>query len=74
MFPSIDNKMGINSVIKFLDERACKDPLTQCVIESLEICLNSNNSVFNNTNYIQTVGTAQGPDMLCLYANSYGRT
>ena len=25
LFPSIDNKMGINSVIKFLDKRACKD-------------------------------------------------
>ena len=63
MFPSIDNKMGINSVIKFLNERACKDPPTQCVIEALELCLNCNNSVFNNTNSIQTDGTAQGPHM-----------
>ena len=35
MFPSIESKMGINSVKKFLDERACKDPPTQCVIEAL---------------------------------------
>ena len=53
MFPSIDNKMGVNSVIKLLDERECKDPPTQCVIEALELCLNCNNSVFNKTNYIQ---------------------
>ena len=52
MFPSINNKMGINYVKKFLDERACKDPLTQCVIEALELCLSCNNSVINNTNYI----------------------
>ena len=56
MFPSIDNKMGVNSVIKLLDERVCKDPPTKCVIEALELCLNCNNSVFNKTNYIQTNG------------------
>ena len=27
-FPSIDNKMGINSVKKFLNKRACKDSPT----------------------------------------------
>ena len=37
MFPSIDNKMGVNSVIKLLDERVCKDPPTKCVIEALEL-------------------------------------
>ena len=59
MFPSIDNKMEINSV-KFLDERTCKDPPTKCVIEALELCLSCNNSVFNNTNYIQTVAQLKG--------------
>ena len=59
MFPSIDNKMGINSVKKFLDERVYKDPPTQCVIEALELCLSCNKSVFNNTNYIQIDGSAQ---------------
>ena len=69
MFPSIDNKMVINSVKKFLDERACKDPPTQCVIEAFELCLSCNNSVFNNTNYIQTDDTAQGPHMPCSYSD-----
>ena len=67
MFPSIDNKMGIHSVNKVLDERASKDP--QCVIETLELCLSCNNSVFNNTIYIQTDGTAQGPHMSCSYSD-----
>ena len=67
MFRSIDNKMGINSVKKFLDERVYKDPPTQCVIEALELCLSCNKSVFNNTNYIQTDGSAQGPHMSCSY-------
>ena len=47
----------------------CKDPPTQCVIEALELCLCCNNSVFNNTNYIQTDGTVQGPHMLCSYSD-----
>ena len=52
IFPSIDNKMGINSVIKLLNKRACKGPPAQCVIEALELCLNCNKSILNNTNYI----------------------
>ena len=67
MFPSIDNKMGINSVKKMLDERECKDPPTQCIIGTLELCLSCNNSVFNNTNYIQKDGTAQWSHMSCSY-------
>ena len=55
---SIDNKMGINPVIKLLNKRRCKNPPTKCIIEALELYLNCNNSIFNNTNYIQTDGTA----------------
>ena len=65
IFPSIDNKLGINSVIKLLNKRGCKSPPTQCVIEALELCLNCNNSIFNNTSYIETDSTAQGPHMSC---------
>ena len=36
MFPSVDNKMEINSVKKFLDEKACKDSPTQCVIGAMK--------------------------------------
>ena len=66
MFPSIDNEMGINSVIKLLNKRVCKDPTKQCVVEALELCLNCNNSIFNNTNYIQTDDPAQRFHMSCL--------
>ena len=59
MFPSIDDKMRINSVIKLLNKRPFKNPPTQCVLEALELCLNCSNSIFNNTNYIQTDDTAQ---------------
>ena len=69
MFPSIDNKLDINSVIKLLNKRGCKNPPTQCVNEALELCLNCNNSIFNNTSYIQTDSIAQGPHMSCSCAN-----
>ena len=69
MFPSIDNNMGIASVRKYLDERESKDLPTDCVIEALELCLSCNNSVFNDTNYLQTDGTAQGPHMSCSYTD-----
>ena len=61
--------MRITSVRKYLDERESKDLPTDCVIEALELCLSCNNSVFNNTNYLQTDGTAQGPHMSCSYAD-----
>ena len=46
---------------KNLNERACTNRPSQCVIEALELCLNCNNSIFNNTNYIETDGTDEGP-------------
>ena len=76
MFPSIDNKPGLKSVHDILELRDSKFLPTSCVIEALELCLSCNKSTFNNTNYLQTVGTAQGPYMLRSYADvpllSYG--
>ena len=69
MFPSIYNKSGLKSVYDILELRDSKFPSTSCIIEALELCLSCNNSTFNNTNYLQTDGTAQGPHMSCSYAD-----
>ena len=69
MFSSIDNKSGLKSVHDILELHNSKFPPTSCVIDALELCLSCNNSVFNNTNYLQTDGTAQGPHMSCSYAD-----
>ena len=45
----------------------CKGPPTQCAIEVLELSLSIKKSLFNNTNYIQTDGTPQGPHMSYSY-------
>ena len=44
-------------------------PPTDCIIEALKSCLESNNSVFNNKHFLQTNGTAQGPHTSCSYGD-----
>ena len=63
MFPNIDNNLGLSSVKKYLDLCSKNIPLTNCLLEALELCLICNNSIFNNENYFQIDGTAQGPHM-----------
>ena len=69
MFPNIDNNLGLSSVKKYLDLCSGNIPPTNCLLEALELCLSCNNSIFNNENYLQTDGTAQGPHMSCSYAD-----
>ena len=63
MFPNIDNKSGLDAVKSVLLKRSTDTPPVECILESLELCLTCNNSVFNNRNFLKTDGTAQGPDM-----------
>ena len=69
MFPSIDNKSGIKAVKEMLNVRENKNPPTECILEALRLCLECNNSVFNDKNFLQTDGTAQGPHMSCSYSD-----
>ena len=65
MFPSIDNNFGLKTVSKLLE--SCVNKFLPTVIEALELCLTYDNYIFNNKNYLQTNGTAQGPHMSCSY-------
>ena len=58
MFPSIHNNMGITSDRKCLDQMECNDIPNDFVIEALELYLSCNIYASNNTNYLQTDGTA----------------
>ena len=69
MFPSIDNRSGLESVKNILIANEFDMDSTQCIVEALEICLTCNNSKFNDQNFLQTDGTAQGPHMSCSYAD-----
>ena len=58
MYLSINNDRGIAAVKNALETRANKTPLTDCIIEGLEICLKCNNSRFDSQNLLQFNGTA----------------
>ena len=65
MFPNIDNKSGLDALKSVLLRRPTNTPPVKCILEGLELNLTCNNSIFNNRNFLQTDGTAQGPHMSC---------
>ena len=69
MFPNIDNNLGISAVRKALDSRLVKFPSTNCIVEAIEICLQTNNCQFSGINFVQKHGTAMGPKNACSYAD-----
>ena len=69
MFPNIDNNLGISAVRKALDSRLVKFPSTNCIVEAIEICLQTNNCQFSGINLVQKHGTAMGPKNACSYAD-----
>ena len=68
MFPSIDNVLGLEAVSEILHNRESDFPPTECILDALKLCLECNNSVFNNRFYLQVDGTAMGPHMCCSYS------
>ena len=69
MFPSIDNRSGLESVKNILITNEFDMDSTQCIVETLKICLTCSNSKFNDQNFLQTDGTAQGAHMSCSYGD-----
>ena len=57
MFPSIDNKLGIKTVQKELNNGKSKNLPTESVLDTSRLCLDLNNSVFHDNRFIQTDGT-----------------
>ena len=69
MYPSIDNKRGVEVIRNLLNSRTTLKPSTDCVIEALEIWLTCNNSEFAKQNFLQSNGTATGAPNSCSYAD-----
>ena len=44
-------------------------PPTAYIIEAHKLCLQCNNSIFNNKHFLQSDGTAQGPHVSRFYSN-----
>ena len=68
MFPSIENKRGVDAVKHTLDSQTSITPSTKCITEGLEIRLTNNNSIFAGQNFIQPNGTAKGAANSCSYS------
>ena len=69
MFPSIDNVLGLEAVSEILHNGESDLPHTECILDALKLCLECNNSVFNNNFYLQVDGMAMGPHMRCSYSD-----
>ena len=69
MFPSIDNVSGLEAVSKILENRETNFPPAECILDALKLCLECNNSVFNEKFYLQEDGTAMGPHISCSYSD-----
>ena len=52
-----------------LEARQEQFPPTDCIIQALKLCLESSNSAFNNKDFLQADGTAQGSHMSCSYSH-----
>ena len=48
MFPSIDNRSGMEAVYSVLLKRSTKIPHNECSFEGLELCLTCSNSIFSH--------------------------
>ena len=69
MFPNIDNKSDLNSVKFVLLKMSTNTLPVEYILEGLELCLTCNNSIFNNSDFLQTDGTVQAPHMSCSYSD-----
>ena len=69
IFPSIDNVLGLEAVSEILHNRESDFPPTEWILDALKLCLECNNSVFNNHFYLQVDGTVMGSHMSCSYSD-----
>ena len=64
MYPSIDNKLGLEACRDALNTRSEMKPSTECILEAIKITLECNNSTFNGKHYLEIDG-AQKRMQLC---------
>ena len=69
MFLGINNIPRLKAAKKILDATQDQFPPTDCIIEVLKMCLECNNSIFNNKHFLQNEVQAQGYHMSCSYSD-----
>ena len=61
---------GIEACREAWDQRAVKEPPTECLVQLLTLVLKHNNFTFNEEHFVQINGTAMGTKMAPSYANT----
>ena len=69
MFSSINNVSSLEAVSEILENRETNFPHVEYFLESLKLCLERNNSVFNGKFYLQEDGNPTGPHMSYSYSD-----
>ena len=69
IFPSISNIFGLEAVSEILGNWEIDFPPAECILETLKLCLECNNSLFNEKFHLQEDDTTMRPHMSCSYSD-----
>jgi hypothetical protein len=71
LYTNIPHNDGIEACREAWDQRAVKEPPTECLVQLLTLVLKHNNFTFIGEHFIQINGTAMGTKMAPSYANIF---
>ena len=71
LYTNIPHNDGIEACREAWDQRAVKEPPTECLVQLLTLVLKHNNFTFNGEHVLQINGTAMGTKMAPSYANIF---
>ena len=71
LYTNIPHNDGIEACREAWDQRAVKEPPTECLVQLLTLVLKHNNFTFNGEHFLQINGTAMGTKMAPSYANIF---
>jgi hypothetical protein len=71
LYTNIPHNDGIEACQEAWDQRAAKEPPTECLVQLLTLVLKHNNFTFNGEHFLQINGTAMGTKMAPSYTNIF---
>jgi hypothetical protein len=71
LYTNIPHNDGIEACREAWDQRAVKEPPTECLVQLLTLVLKYNNLTFNGEHFLQINGIAMGTNMAPSYANIF---
>ena len=71
LYTNIPQKDGVEAIKQIMNKHYTDPKLTYWISRCIEGILKNNNFTFNESNYIQTQGTAMGTKMALKYANIF---